>query len=123
MLSTIFTPTKNLISTWFITLFLFIGIGGYSNYTQPIAAENTIELVISEKTVQPKTLSHRNSLHKITYFVPYSNHLRILSQYHHSIALNKDNEFDNCIILAITRKTLFCLNSNYTSEEDSFHIK
>ncbi|WP_299313894.1 hypothetical protein [uncultured Aquimarina sp.] len=116
------TYNNNLISSWFITLLLFLGIGGYTNYTPPIVAQTTIELVIYNKKSYDKTFSYSEALLIKEHFDTYNTYLKQISKYHTTISLIKIKEFNNSIPLSIMHKVFFIRNNNYTVEEDSFHL-
>ncbi|WP_299216419.1 hypothetical protein [uncultured Aquimarina sp.] len=116
------TYNNNLISSWFITLLLFLGIGGYTNYTPPIVNQTTIELVISNEKSCDKTLSYANAIKVNEHFNLYHTYLKQLSKHHTTISLVKTKEFNSTISLTITHKVFRIRSNNYTTEEDSFHL-
>ncbi|AXT56315.1 hypothetical protein D1815_11315 [Aquimarina sp. AD1] len=122
MLKGSYTYNHKLLFSWFITLLLFLGIGGYTNYTQPISYENTIELVISSKENNLKTTSYNKVIKSDQKFRYYNSDLQFLVRFHNSIHIVKGKEFNNTISLTLKHKIFFPKNTNYTSEENSFHI-
>ncbi|MHA7058402.1 hypothetical protein ACWGOQ_0014360 [Aquimarina sp. M1] len=116
------TYNIKLILNWFITLLLFLGIGGYTKYTQPISCKESIELVISEA----KSYTSSISFSEATYAKRGFNNLTSfaqLSKYHSHIYRLKYERFDNKIALAsISRKRLRSRDSIYTTDEDPFHF-
>ncbi|WP_299187741.1 hypothetical protein [uncultured Aquimarina sp.] len=122
MLNRSYTYNHKLLFSWFITLLLFLGIGGYTNYTQPISYENTIELVISPKENDLKTTSYNNVKKSDQKFRYYDSDLLFIVRLHNTIHIVKGKEFDNTISLTLKHKIFFPKNTNYISEENSFHI-
>ncbi|SEL94065.1 hypothetical protein SAMN04487910_3656 [Aquimarina amphilecti] len=122
MINHSYTYNHKLIFSWFITLLLFLGIGGYTNYTQPISYENTIELVISTKEDIPEIASYNKAIESNKKFIYNNADLRFLSKLHNTIYFIKSKEFNNTISLTLKHKKFFPKDNNYTSEENSFHI-
>ncbi len=118
------SPTYNnkLIASWFITLLLFLGIGGYTNYTQPVSYKESIELVISEARSKTKTLSFAEAKYPKERF-DHAINLKLLSKHHSSISLIKNRELEKPFSLKfITYKTFLSRSNTYTTKEDPFHI-
>ncbi|MFD2565172.1 hypothetical protein [Aquimarina rubra] len=116
------TYNNKLIASWFITLLLFLGIGGYTNYTQPVSYQESIELVVSEARSKTKTLSFAEAKYPKQRF-DHSINLKLLSKHHSSISLIKNRELEKPFSLKIITHKTFLLRSNtYTTEEDPFHL-
>jgi len=119
------TYNNNLISRWFITLMLFFSIGGYTNYTQPVSNQDTIELVITTEESLAKTSSFKDILSNKQHFSSFNlfkNNLKSISNHHDTISLVKSKEFDTFISLTMVHKIFSFRNHVFTSEEDSFHL-
>ncbi|WP_299440041.1 hypothetical protein [uncultured Aquimarina sp.] len=119
------TYNNNLISRWFITLMLFFSIGGYTNYTQPISSQDTIELVITNEESFAKISSFKDILadgQHFNSFYLFKNHLKLISKHHSNISIVKNKDLDTSISLTMIDKIFLFRNNVFTSEEDSFHL-
>ncbi|MBW1298628.1 hypothetical protein [Aquimarina litoralis] len=112
---------KKLIFSWFMTLLLFLGIGGYSNYTQPISFQENVELVVSDKQNSAKVLSFRNTLDQEQYYL-YSNKLNLLVKHHEAITAIACKKFNNTISLEINHLLSFFFHHKYSSEEEILFV-
>ncbi|WP_298543469.1 hypothetical protein [uncultured Aquimarina sp.] len=116
------TYNNNLISSWFFTLLLFFGIAGYANYTPPTAGQTKIELVVSNEEDYSKTLLYRAALSIKQHFGSYNSYLKQISEHHTTISLIRTRDFDNAIPLDIIHKVFHIRSTNYSAEDDSFHL-
>ncbi|WP_299608138.1 hypothetical protein [uncultured Aquimarina sp.] len=114
------TYNKKLIFSWFMTLLLFLGIGGYSNYTSPISFQENIELVVSDQQSLVKVISLGNAFNESPYFITTST-LSSISKHHETIASIMYKKLDTIISSEIKYHLLFHIPT-YSSEEESLFV-
>lgn len=115
------TYNKKLIFSWFMTLLLFWGIEGYSNYTSPISFQENVELVVSDQKSLVKVISFENTFNKSQYFITTST-LSLIAKRHQTIASIMHEKFDTIISLEIKHHSLLFYIPTYPSEEENLFV-
>jgi len=114
---------NHLIPNWFIAFLLLFTIGGYTNYTQPLAPKEAVELVVAAEENTKKTVSYQKALRRTQYSENnnlYTSLFSLISEHHGMLAAIKDKGFNTTISLFIIHKTISFRPVAYSSEEASF---
>lgn len=103
-----------------MTLLLFWGIGGYSNYTSPISFKENVELVVSHRQSFVKVISFENTCNETPCFITTT--LSSIAKRHQTFASIMYKKFDPTISLEIKHHLLLFHTPTYSSEEESLFV-